>query len=194
MVEEIFQFKVTLKGIKPTIWRRIQVIDSYSFWDLHVAIQDAMGWEDYHLHCFEVFNPKLCCEENIGSSEGDNDELFDKASWKAKVKDYLDLNNNTMLYEYDFGDCWKHIVKLEKILIKQPNKKYPICVDGKRACPPEDVGGIHGYEEFLQIIKNKRNPRHKEILKWIGGAFDSEHFYSKEVVFASPKERLKDII
>ena len=152
--KQIYQFKVTLKGIKPSIWRKIQVPETYTFWDLHVAIQDVMGWQDYHLHEFEVIKPSSGRKVMIGFP----DEEFGRdvlPGWKQKIADYFSIENPSAEYIYDFGDNWRHEIRLEKILPREKGVKYPLCIDGKRACPPEDCGGTSGYENFLKIlIKN----------------------------------------
>lgn len=150
----VLQFKIILQNITPSIWRRIQVSDQDSFWDLHVAIQDAMGWHDSHLHEFKVINPSTLKEEYIGIPDEEDDHVHAVlAGWDLKVKDYMKLKTNQKFaYLYDFGDSWNHLIEFEGEYEKQANK-YPICLAGERACPPEDVGGIPGFENFLSIIK-----------------------------------------
>ena len=189
---QVYQFKITLKGTKPPIWRRIQVPETYTFWDLHVAIQDAMGWEDYHLHEFELVNPFTGIKTRVGIP----DEEFDLGreilpEWKQKIADWFSMENRSADYTYDFGDGWKHNVKLEKILPRDKNISYPTCLTGKRACPPEDCGGVWGYEDFLRIIKDPTHERHEEMLRWIGGEFDPEHFNIEEVILDDPAKRRK---
>ena len=187
---QVYQFKITLKGVKPPIWRRIQVAEIYTFWDLHVAIQDVMGWLDYHLHGFEMVNPSTGLKVNIGSP----DEDFDREVlpvWKQKIADYFSMENRSADYVYDFGDSWEHQIQLEKILPREKNINYPICIKGKRACPPEDCGGIWGYEDFLEIITDPNHEEYKEMLEWVGGEFDPEHFDVKEVHFDDPDKRRK---
>lgn len=190
--DQVYQFKITLKGTKPPVWRRIQVPGTYTFWDLHVAIQDAMGWEDYHLHEFELVNPFTGIKTAIGMPD---EELgFYKkilAGWNQKIADWFSLENRSGNYTYDFGDSWGHIVKLEKILPRNKNVRYPTCIDGERACPPEDCGGVWGYENFLEAIKNPNHERHEELSEWIGGEFDPEHFDVEEVLFDDPDKRRK---
>ncbi len=190
--DRVYQFKITLKHIRPPIWRRIQVPETYSFWDLHVAIQDAMGWLDYHLHQFEMVNRSTGMKVEIGMP----DEEFDwdrevLPDWKQKIADYFSMENPSADYAYDFGDDWQHKIQLEKILPRERNVSYPICIKGKRACPPEDCGGTWGYQDFLEIIKNPNHQEHEEMLEWAGGEFDPEHFHVKEVSFDDPDERRK---
>lgn len=122
----IYQFRVTLLGIEPAIWRRIQVPENYSFWDLHVAIQDAMGWLDYHLHEFRIKSPYGRRNVEIGIPDtGTGRDVL--AGWKVPVADYFDKPGVAVAYDYDFGDGWQHEVLLEGILLKEPSVKFP-CV------------------------------------------------------------------
>lgn len=190
--EHVYQFKISLKGIKPSIWRRIQVPGTYSFWDFHVAIQDVFGWLDYHLHHFEIINPKTSIKEEIGIPADEGWEEMDiLPGWELKISRYFSENNKKANYLYDYGDCWEHNVQLEKILSRNPNSNYPICVAGKRACPPEDCGGTSGYADFLEIIMNPSHEQYEEILDWVGGHFDPEHFNINEIEFDDPIMRKK---
>jgi len=187
---QVYQFKITLKGAKPPIWRRMQVAETYTFWDLHVAIQDAMGWLDCHLHEFGMVNPSTDFEMNIGSPDEDSGREV-LPGWKQKIADYFSAENPSADYVYDFGDSWEHQIQLEKILPREKNINYPICIKGKRACPPEDCGGIWGYEDFLEIITDPNHEEYEEMLEWVGGEFDPEHFDVKEVRFDDPDKRRK---
>lgn len=191
---QVYQFKITIDGTKPPIWRRIQVPETYSFWDLHVAIQDVMGWTDTHLHEFEVFHPSTGEKTWIGTPNEENEvfgiEIIPEE--KQKIIDWFSMNNYIAKYNYDFGDDWRHTILLEKILPRDKNTKYPICLAGKRACPPEDCGGAWGYEYLLEAIKDPKHERHEEMLEWVGGQFDPEYFDINEVVFDDPDERLKE--
>jgi hypothetical protein len=151
-----------------------------------------MGWLDYHLHEFEIVNPSTGLKDNIGIPVPD--EAFGREvlpGWKQRIADYFSMNNRLADYVYDFGDSWEHKIQLEKILPREKGVKYPICVKGKRACPPEDCGGIWGYEELLEIIKDPNHEEHEEMLEWLGGEFDSEHFDVEEVRFDDPDKRRK---
>lgn len=196
--KKIYEFKITLREIKPKIWRKIQVPDNYNFWDLHVAIQDAMGWQDYHLHQFEVKDSKTGNKVFIGSPGEDGIAGYEVIPGnKAKISKYFLSPKDEALYEYDFGDGWEHEVLLEKILPAESGTKYPKCIAGKRACPPEDCGGPCGYEELLEVIKNPNSPEYEERMEWLqwqGGNFDPEKFEPDEVYFDDSKERFKGVL
>ncbi|MFQ5855753.1 MAG: plasmid pRiA4b ORF-3 family protein [Anaerolineae bacterium] len=187
---KIYQFKVVLIGVDPPIWRRIQVPASYTFWDLHVAIQDAMGWWDYHLHEFEVINPATGDRDRIGiPSDEFTPELEWLAGWEIPISAYFSPENPNALYTYDFGDDWHHSVTLERILPRDPDVDYPRCLSGERACPPEDCGGVYGYADFLEAIQDPQHEEHHPMLEWVGGSFDPEHFHPEEVEFDDPDKR-----
>lgn len=191
----VLQFKVILQQTDPLVWRRIQISDLCSFWDLHVAIQDGMGWEDCHLHHFEVINPQTNQKEYMGipADADDFDTLNTLPGWEFLVKDYLS-DNQRMLYVYDYGDDWSHVVEFEGIFPKtKPAKEYPICLDGEMACPPEDVGGGHGYQHFLEAINDPKHEEHHDYLQWVCGSFDSDKFDPTKVKFSNPKKRLARI-
>jgi hypothetical protein len=128
-------------------------------------------------------------------SEDDEFELGRKIvpGWKIGIASLFSSDESLSKYVYDFGDNWIHIVKLEKISPKEKNTKYPICIAGRRACPPEDCGGIWGYEGLLKIIKNKKHKEHKTMLKWLGGEFNPESFNPKNVKFDDPRKRLRNL-
>jgi hypothetical protein len=190
--ERVYQFKITLKGIEPPIWRRIQVPETYSFWALHVAIQDAMSWEDYHLHQFEMVDPSTGTKVEIGIPDEELGFGTDRKilpGWEQRIADYFSPENRLANYTYDFGDSWEHTVELEEILPRDKVVEYPRCIAGQRACPPEDCGGIWGYENLLQIISDPDNEEYEGMLEWVGGEFDPEHFDVQEVIFDDPEER-----
>ena len=187
----VYQFKVALQDVKPIVWRRLQVPASYSFWDLHVAIQDSMGWTDTHLHEFRIKDPDTALEVRIGIPD-DEPFLGDEPvleGWEAPIAGYFSPANPAARYIYDFGDGWNHVVELEAILPKEPHVRYPLCRDGARKCPPEDVGGSPGYARFLLAIRNPRHREHDSCLEWVGGAFDPNEFDPKRVRFDSPSKR-----
>ncbi len=190
---QILQFRVTLNEVEPVIWREIQVPTAYDFWALHVAIQDAMGWEDAHLHVFHVAKPKTRRFERIGIPD---DAGFANGpptlpGWEVPIAPYFAKVGASAVYEYDFGDDWRHVVTLQEILAPEPRRKYPRCVAGARACPPEDCGGAHGYEGFLLAIRDPDHEEHEHLREWIGGDFDPEAFKPGSVRFDDPQKRWK---
>lgn len=193
--DSIYQFKISLNHIQPSIWRRIQVPSNYSFWDLHVAIQDAMGWSDSHLHEFDVPRSGSKKTERIGIPD---DEAWQGENalpgWEHLVKDYLIKEGQTIRYTYDFGDDWQHKITLEKILPVESNTTYPVCIGGARACPPEDCGGIMGYENLLAIMDDPDDEEHESMLEWYGGIYDAEAFDQEAISFSNPKTRLKAML
>ncbi|MEA3458997.1 MAG: plasmid pRiA4b ORF-3 family protein [Candidatus Thermoplasmatota archaeon] len=186
--DQVYQFKITLKGIRPPIWRRIQVPEKYTFWGLHVAIQDAFGWSDCHLHEFELQDKSTSLRVDIGIPDEDFDRSI-LAGWNQKIVDYFSMENCSAHYVYDFGDYWVHKIQLEKIIPKEKDGIYPRCIKGKRACPPEDCGGIGGYERLLDIMNNENHEEYDEMIEWLGGRFDPEHFDVDEVGFNDPDKR-----
>lgn len=171
---DIYQVKVTLEGIRPPIWRRILVTSDTTLSKLHRILQVVMGWADYHLHQF-IIN---------GTYYGihDPDLMFDlKDEEKMKLDMVVLQKQKKFIYEYDFGDSWYHNIMIEKILPPDTKKHYPVCIKGKRACPPEDCGGEGGYYYFLEAIQDPEHPEHEEMLEWEGGSFDPEAFDIDEV-------------
>lgn len=184
--KQIYQFKLSMKGITPQIWRRIQVPENYTFLDLHSAIQAVMDWVDYHLHEFEMPNSKTGQLERIGTEYEESDFLEEGPlvpEKKARISGYFTLENKTGLYRYDFGDGWEVKIRLEKSLPRKEGVEYPICTAGKRAAVPEDSGGIGGYTEMLEIIKDPSHPEYEDTVEWLGEDFDPEYFDPKKVTF-----------
>ena len=189
---QVYQFYIVLQGIKPRIWRRIQVPETYSFWDLHVAIADAMGWQDYHLHEFEMLDPRNGETLLIGMPDDEYpDEREVLPDDQEKIARYFTLENRGALYRYDFGDGWQHRIELEKIVPRQENVEYPRCLAGRRACPPEDCGGIGGYENLLEALADPDHEEHEQMRTWAGEDYDSEAFDPTEVNFWDPAVRRK---
>lgn len=200
--KEIYQFKIVLKYSDPLIWRRIQVPAGYTFWALHCAIQDAMGWSDSHLHGFRFVNKKNNYRTiNIGLPLPDDDvecmeNLIDERT--ARIADYFGKISKQCAYEYDFGDGWEHTIALEKIISAEPKEKYPKIIAGANACPPEDCGGIGGYYDMLEALKDPKNPEYDEVREWLSledpdDDFDPTAFNPNEVIFSDPSEELKKI-
>jgi hypothetical protein len=177
----IYQIKVTLKGSKPPIWRRFQVGSNITLYKLHNILQYVMGWEGYHLYMFRIGGKEF--------GELDPEYGAEVESAQKTRLDRLVLGEKTkFIYEYDFGDSWEHEILIERILPPQVGARYPVCLDGKRACPPEDCGGIWGYADLLQTIQDPDNEEYEEMMQWLGGEFDPEAF-DREAV----NEALKSI-
>jgi hypothetical protein len=172
--DTVYQFKITLLDTQPPVWRRIQVQDC-TLDKLHEHIQTTMGWTNSHLHHFRIgeqlYGDPMLMAENFEDMEYED-------STTTKLSDIIPEGRRRfrLLYEYDFGDSWQHEVLFEKKVEGEAAQKYPLCVDGARACPPEDVGGTWGYADFVEAIQNEDNEQHDEMLEWVGGSFDPEAF------------------
>jgi hypothetical protein len=165
----IYQVKVTLNASEPPIWRRVLVPGDVTLERLHYILQVAMGWTNSHLHQFFVG------QTSFGQPHPDYGfEMRDER--RVKLSQIASGEGFTFRYEYDFGDSWLHNLVVEKALEPEPGQEYPVCVEGERACPPEDVGGVWGYEVFLDAIGDPDHPEHERYLEWIGGEFDPEEF------------------
>lgn len=182
----VAQFRIELLGIEPPVWRRIQVPADYTFWDLHVAIQDAMGWLDYHLHAFQIVG--IDGEIGIPDEEWDESNPI-RPSWDVQITDLFSEGRPLASYEYDFGDSWIHQIRFEGYHPAEESRHYPCCLNGARRCPPEDCGGVPGYEDFLRVIGDPTDPEHAAMLEWAGGSFDPEQFAPEAVSFDDPTER-----
>jgi hypothetical protein len=170
----IHQFKLTLVDTQPPIWRRIQVREC-TLDKLHEHIQTAMGWTNSHLNQFlirdQLYGDPLLMKETFA-------ELNYQDSTTTKIGEILPRSGERFRfeYEYDFGDSWKHEILFEGCLRAEPGRRYPLCVEGERACPPEDVGGIWGYRDFLETLADPDDVGHVDLLNWAGGRFDHEAF------------------
>ncbi|MDZ4687852.1 MAG: plasmid pRiA4b ORF-3 family protein [Planctomycetaceae bacterium] len=180
----VYQFKITLIDSKPPIWRRIQVADC-TLDKLHEHIQTAMGWTNSHLHQFEIFekrygNPELLDDGFDGFTSVD--------STKTKLSQIVPNAGKRFrfTYEYDFGDGWAHEILFEGTPKKELGTKSPLCLEGERACPPEDVGGMGGFYDFLEALADPEHERHDEFMEW-GGGFDPKEFDAKQATKAMTK-------
>jgi len=165
----VYQLKVTLKGIKPPIWRRIQVLNNTTLSKLHRILQVVMGWTDSHLHQFIVGRTFYGIPDPDFGMDIRNEKGVKLGQIAAQEK-------AKFVYEYDFGDSWEHEILVEKILSPGEGVRYPVCVTGKRACPPEDCGGVWGYADLLGAIENPDHPERDEMLEWLGEDFEPEEF------------------
>jgi hypothetical protein len=163
----VYEMKVVLDGSTPAIWRRIRVASNVSLARLHRILQATMGWGSYHRHLFVVRGRYYGRPDPEG-------EVYDERQFT--LGQVVRRAGDRFTYEYDLGDGWIHEVLVERILPPEPGPHTPVCVAGERACPPEDVGGLYGYYEFLDALQNAVFPGHERALEWIGGSFDPDAF------------------
>jgi hypothetical protein len=179
----VYQLKVSLLGVKPEIWRRVQAPDDISLAKLHRVIQCTMGWEDYHLYAFSSGDEEY---GDLSTAEG----APVRSASRARLSSLIDTPGDSLKYDYDFGDGWEHRVTLEQVIHAEPGGRYPKCVGGARACPPEDCGGPYGYADLLEALQKPRTRRHKELVEWIDGSFDPEAFDADLVNLSMARARL----
>ena len=169
---DVYQLKVTLRIVRPPVWRRFVVPSDISLSKLHHILQAVMGWTDSHLYGFTAGR----------TSYGEPGQMPDLRSARtAKLASILPAKGSKLLYEYDFGDGWQHDIVVEAILQPAGGMRYPVCVAGKRACPPEDCGGPYGYAELLEALRDPEHPEHEDRVDWIGDGFDPEAFDLDEI-------------
>lgn len=165
----IYQLKITLIDIKPSIWRRFLVNSDVTLPNLHKIIQTVMVWTNSHLHQFRIDDVIYC--------EPHEENMIDYEDYtRVKLNKLIKFKGEKFYYDYDFGDGWEYEIKLEKVTTSDVPLIWPMCVDGARRCPPEDCGGTYGYEEILKIIKKPEHERYEEYMTWLPDGFDSEEF------------------
>ncbi len=179
-MEAVYQLKISLKHVTPPVWRRVLVSEDFTLPQLHGLIQVVMGWTNSHLHEFSVgprgatktFMPKVALDEMVVGDLADESEVsLHKVMGRPKDK---------LAYIYDFGDYWQHDIVLEKVEKAETDTVVPVCLAGRRACPPEDCGGLPGYEHLLEVLSDPEDEEHGDMLEWVGVGFDSEEFDLKE--------------
>lgn len=129
-----------------------------------------MSWTNSHLHCFDFGDHRF----GMVGIEEDAEDLEDER--RTRVATLLQRKGDELVYRYDYGDDWEHLVLLESVMHPDDRLRYPLCVGGRRACPPEDCGGVNGYEELLRVLASPKDPEHDTMLAWVGGYFDPESF------------------
>jgi hypothetical protein len=167
---QVFQLKITLGEIEPEIWRRVVVPSSLTLAELHAVIQGAIGWQDSHLHMYEIGGRRYEIPGPDGSSTVD--ECRDERAYR--LEDLL-TKGMEFVYVYDFGDDWGHWIDVEELREADHRETRPKCTAGNRACPPEDCGGPYGYPEFLDALADPSHPEHTDIKEW-AGEFEPEAF------------------
>jgi Plasmid pRiA4b ORF-3-like protein len=169
----VHKLKITLVNVEPPVWRRLLVASSTTLATLHSVIQGSMGWMDAHLYEFEIGTTRYGLEDEdceFDSSFADAQEVTLAAVASA---------GSSFAYRYDFGDDWEHRIDVDAVEEAVPvagGQRYPCCLDGQGACPPEDVGGPSRYEHFLEAIGDPADEDHDDYLEWVGGSFDPTHF------------------
>jgi len=175
-----YQLKVVLVGAQPPIWRRLQVPGNANLGWLHAVLQLAMGWTNSHLHHFLTHEARYTDPRQMDDLDSGGEP--DRNEVKATLMQIAPDQGAQFGYEYDFGDSWEHEITVEKILPPNPAAGTTAhCLEGARACPPEDCGGIWGYANLLKILKNRKHAEHTQMMEWIGGSFDAETFDSAKV-------------
>ena len=180
----VYQLKITLRGIRPPIWRRVQVSGTMRLARFHAVIQTVFGWTDSHLHQF------LIDGESYGRPDDFDEDVVDEA--KLTLAQVVG-GSKRFTYTYDFGDDWEHDILVEKIIAGDSGSERPLCLGGKRHRPPEDCGGPWGYREFLKAIGDPGHEEHEAMLDWVGGEFDAEAFdlamVNRALAALSPRRR-----
>lgn len=173
----IYQLKVGLQGAKPPIWRRIQVPGNTSLERLHNILQICMGWDDCHLHQFLIDRTCYCIPEDddvLRTSSSKNEAKYTLQELEEKI-------SPSFQYIYDYGDDWLHQIAVEKTLPNDEGKPYPVLIAGRRACPPEDSGGIHNYMRLMEVLNDPQDVEFQETIDWIGMDFDPAKFSKEEM-------------
>jgi hypothetical protein len=169
----IYKIRISLIGSKPLIWRRVLIEDDTTMYDFHKIIQSSMGWTNSHLHQFTADGGKSYTKfyADLEDDFAENEFLYYEG---MVVSDFMKTPGDCVVYEYDFGDGWEHVLLLESVEEPKPYLRYPVCIDGKRNCPPEDVGGLDGFYRMLRIQKKPTHPQYRSYLMWLGGKFNTD--------------------
>jgi len=170
---DIYQLKITLRGTKPTIWRRVLAPADLTLAQLHQVLQAALGWQNCHLHEFRIGRRRFGAPEPQDMFLGGNSCINER---KVRLSEVLGQVRAKAEYTYDFGDSWEHSIVVEKVLTPEPGAVYPVCTGGELHGPPEDCGGLGGYYNVLEAISDPKHEEHEAMLDWIGGSFDPEGF------------------
>ncbi len=166
---QVTELHISLIDSDPLIWRRLLVPTTVRLDKLHRMFQSAMGWTDSHLHRFRMADDVLYASYDHDLLQGELDE-------RAVTLQQALGDRTRFIYDYDFGDNWEHAVTVEGTTATRPGLKYSVCIDGQNACPPEDCGGIGGYEHLREVLADPTHDEHDELIEWVGGPFDPDAF------------------
>ncbi len=169
MGQKIYEVHISIEGSVPMIWRKLQVINTTSLLDFHKILQTSLGWTNTHLFEFDSGKKIYSGDEDLSSLEN------------TQLCDVLKTENDKLIYNYDFGDFWEHIIFIEKIIDRVSDQFYPQCIDGENECPPEDCGGILRYKQMVKTIANPKNKDYKETIDWLREDFDPKYFNKDEI-------------
>lgn len=172
----IYQLRIVLREISPPVFRVLQIKGNASLGKLHDYIQGVMGWKDCHMHEFKIKKQRYRSYEQT-YEEIDERDMHNEHDYRI---DKLLQEGDSFEYLYDYGDCWEHEITVEAIIPPEEGSHYPICAYGERACPPEDCGGIWGYEDLLEILSDPKHEEHEHYSEWAGEDFAPESFDLKE--------------
>ncbi|NJL86711.1 MAG: plasmid pRiA4b ORF-3 family protein [Leptolyngbyaceae cyanobacterium SM1_1_3] len=167
MQAQVYQLVITLADSDPAVWRRCQVPIDISLVRLHIVLQAAMGWQNSHQYEFKIGGDRYGASAAEGAAKDEQGIHLSELAVQAEQQ---------FTYFYDFGDGWLHLVLLEAVLPLDPQQTYPVCLGGEQACPPEDSGGIWGYEELLERLNDPEEPDYLELWNWVGSDFNPDVF------------------
>jgi hypothetical protein len=172
--KRVYQIEITLRETHPPVWRRVLVPEDVTLSELHRVVQAAMGWADQHLWRMRIGDGEYSDMPNEGWGEPI------RAARGVRLGDVAGAGD-VLFYEYDFGDSWGHDIQVQKVRPAEPREELPVCTAAARACPPEDCGGVPGYERLLEVLSDPHDPEHDALLEWVGGAFDPEAVSLREI-------------
>lgn len=164
--DTILRLRISLLDIKPEIWRAVEVPVTISLRTLHDIVQAAMVWENRHLWHFEAGDRRY----GRPDPEWPDQNLADARN--VRLAALLARGVRQLVYTYDYGDDWRHLITVEAVEPSEADRLYPRFVTGERQSPPEDVGGFPGFEPFLEAMADPAHPEHADLLRWHGGPFD----------------------
>lgn len=182
----VLQLHIRLKDVEPTIWRRVLVREDISFYTFNEILHKVMGWSGFQQYEFEIQGQRIS-EETEADLWDSNTEII--SAKEKRLKDFALQSNDLFVYTYDFGDNWVHEILVERVYdIEDESRQYPVCIDGERKGPMENIGGPWGYMELLHIVDNPQDPQYEEIMEWLG-----EEFHPEDLDLEKINQQLQDL-